>query len=137
MTSEELNIRQLKLVSGDDIIALVHKKDNLMVAIERPMKIIHNLFGGYQLVPWFVFSNQTLFTLDPRQVLQHCEVSNDFKETYIKVSTEVVAPPLRSDKLFPDEIHPDLMEELEASERLDEFDDYVQDNVGKKDRILH
>ena len=82
MSSKELNIRQFKLTSGEDIVALAHSKDDKIVAIERPMKIIQNLFGGYQLVPWFIFSNQKLFTLDKKHVLHHSEVTNDFKDTF-------------------------------------------------------
>jgi len=130
MNTKELNIRHFKLVSGEEIVALVHNKDDEFVAIERPMKIMNNMFGGYQLVPWFVFSDQRMFALQQNQVLHHCEVDDNFKDTYVKVSTEVNTPTLKDDAL-------ELLDKLDASEFLDEFDEYTLDNNGKKDRILH
>tara|TARA_B100001094_G_C17500843_1_gene470979 strand:+ start:129 stop:518 length:390 start_codon:yes stop_codon:yes gene_type:complete len=129
MNSEELNIRHFKLINGEEIVALVHNKDDKFVAIERPMKILQNMFGGYQLAPWFVFSNQKMFALHQNQVLHSCIVDDNFKDTYIKVSTDVQVPTLRADP-------GDMVEDLETSEMLDELDDIVRE-TEKKDRILH
>ena len=38
----DLNIRQFKLMNGEEIVALVHSKDDHMIAIERPCKVHSN-----------------------------------------------------------------------------------------------
>ena len=60
---DALNIRQIKLINGEEILALVTKVDQQRWTIERPVTIRSNMLGGYQLQPWFPFSQKKLFLL--------------------------------------------------------------------------
>ena len=68
MTS--LNIRQFKLLNGEEIIALVSEKtESGAYIIERPFKINHGMIGGFYFVPWFPFSSQKLFKLHQGKII--------------------------------------------------------------------
>ena len=88
-----LNIRQFKLLNGEEIIALVSEKtESGAYIIERPSKINHGMIGGFYFVPWFPFSSQKLYKLHQGKIIYHVEIDEDIKEEYIKLAKEGMRP---------------------------------------------
>jgi len=115
---EDLNIRHFKLINGDDILALVHKKENGKIFVERPVLVHSNLIGGFQLQPWFPFSSQTMFTITIADIMAHVNIDHDVKLTYMKAVTEKpVIPDLKTEEEMVDEYenYLDAEEALETS----------------------
>lgn len=86
MTDRKINIRQFKMLNGEDIIGLVNQKETKSYIIERPFKIISNMIGGFSLLPWFPFSSQKLFKVSNEFIMHHVEIDEDMKTEYIKLA---------------------------------------------------
>mgnify|MGYP003655135879 FL=1 len=82
MTQDKINIRQFKMLNGEDIIGLVNQKETKSYIIERPFKIIANMIGGFSLLPWFPFSSQKLFKVNNEFIMHHVEIDEDMKTEY-------------------------------------------------------
>ena len=83
-----VNIRQFKLMNGDEIICLVESINETNYMIDRPFKVIVNPIktDAFNLVPWFDLSLSNTFTIDKSMVVAHAIVADSIKETYIKFS---------------------------------------------------
>ncbi len=134
MTEERLNIRQFKMLNGEEIIGLVNQKETNSYIIERPFKIMPNMIGGFTLLPWFPFSSQKLFKIGNKFIMHSVEIDEDMKTEYIKLaSTEpkITKPALaRTDSR-------ELLQEFEEfleEEAREEFD-FARDL--KKNKVLH
>lgn len=113
-----MNIRQLKLISGEEIICLIASDNDKSYMVERPLVVLSNPLspGKYKLYPWFGLSNSNLISIDKKSVITHAEVDDDVKETYIRLaisdynpqqqdlSFEEDGPEYQSD-LFDDDDH--------------------------------
>ena len=64
MNDQKLNIRQFKMMNGEEIIGLVNQKEPSSYIIERPFQIKPTMMGGFSLLPWFPFSSQKLFKIE-------------------------------------------------------------------------
>jgi hypothetical protein len=122
---EKLNIRQFKLLNGEEIIALVSEKtESGAYIIERPFKINHGMIGGFYFVPWFPFSSQKLYKLHQGKIIYHVEIDEDIKEEYIKLAKEGMRPrpttKLRSAEQIMDELAEEMDAELSAEEYYNE-----------------
>jgi len=84
----DISVRQFKLYSGEDIIALVSKVDGENYIVERPFRLIQNLIGQYQLTPWFQFSDQTLFKILRSRIIHSAEISKEIREAYISIASQ-------------------------------------------------
>jgi|21_taG_2_1085346.scaffolds.fasta_scaffold33112_2 hypothetical protein len=124
---DALNIRQIKLINGEEILALVTKVDQQKWTIERPVTIRSNMLGGYQLQPWFPFSQKKLFTIMGSDILAHVEIDLDVKETYVKAVT--ATPPRNSPPEFKTE------EQLQAE--YDELIDEVYNEEQSSKKTIH
>lgn len=82
-----MNIRQIKLVNGDDIIAIVQSVNKTNLLIERPIKIELCGDGDFKFMPWFALSSETMFTICDRTVVHHVEVDEEIKYAYINYAT--------------------------------------------------
>ena len=82
----DVNIRQFKLMNGDEIICLVESINETNFMIDRPFKVIVNPIktDAFNLVPWFDLSLTNTFTIDKSMVVAHAVVADSIKETYIK-----------------------------------------------------
>tara|TARA_B100000927_G_scaffold153870_1_gene123970 strand:- start:3032 stop:3415 length:384 start_codon:yes stop_codon:yes gene_type:complete len=110
-----LNIRQFKLLNGEEIIALVSEKtESGAYIIERPFKINHGMIGGFYFVPWFPFSSQKLYKLHQGKIIYHVEIDEDIKEEYIKLAKEGMRPRPTTKLRSADDIMEELAEEMDA-----------------------
>jgi len=122
MTS--LNIRQFKLLNGEEIIALVSEKtDSGAYIIERPFKINHGMIGGFYFVPWFPFSSQKLFKLHQGKIIYHVEIDEDIKEEYIKLAKEGMRPRPTTKLRSADDLMEELAEEMDAELASEEYNE--------------
>ena len=87
----DVNIRQFKLMNGDEIIGLVESINETNYMIDRPFKVIVNPIknDAFNLVPWFDLSLSNTFTIDKSMVVAHAIVADSIKETYIKFSVQL------------------------------------------------
>ena len=60
---EKINIRQFKLMNGEEIIALVTQKEPDSYIVERPFVIRSNIIGGFAFLPWFPFQGRRFLRL--------------------------------------------------------------------------
>lgn len=85
--AKSLDIRHLKLVTGEEIIALVSKtKDNYYV-IEIPLLLVQVYEGNsysFQFKEWFPLSDDNVVTMNKGHVISLLPVDLDTKEQYLK-----------------------------------------------------
>lgn len=89
---EDVNIRHIKLVSGDEILALVNKVDSRrhLVYVERPLMLSSFNMGGketYYLAEWMPVSKEELTAISAAHIVAQAEVNQNAKEAYIRYCT--------------------------------------------------
>ena len=133
-----LNIRQFKLLNGEEIIALVNEKDDSNYFIERPYKVNAGMVGGFYFVPWFPFSSQTLFKLSREKIVYHAEIDEDMKVEYVKLASEFAKPRPKPTRLKSSD---DIVDSISANldslvDELDDIDELTA-AVNEKNKVLH
>lgn len=127
---EELNIRNFKLINGDNIIALVsnNNQDNYM--IERPVAIYSTMIGGYQFSPWFPFSEQKRYSIDKHNIIGDSSVVEEIKKEYIKyaLTKRDPVPPPESAESIINRITNQIADKLELEDIDDEYNDILPDS---------
>ena len=121
---QKLNIRQFKMMNGEEIIGLVNQKESSSYIIERPFKILPTMMGGFSLLPWFPFSSQKLFKIGKEFIMHHVEIDEDMKTEYIKLAAAIRQQP--KPVLEPDN-----------KQLLQEFDEFVEDLRDEIDLEQH
>lgn len=124
---KSLNVRQFKLINGDDILALVNSKEDNKVVVERPVSIKTNMLGGYQLIPWFPFSQQTIYIIADSDILAHVEIDLDVKETYVKAVTAT----------SPRNTTPKILSEDELSAEYEDLMNEIYDEDLATKKVIH
>ncbi len=80
---DNLNIRQFKLINGDDIIAILNTKNDDNYIVEGPVILLPNMFGNMQFAHWFPLSSQKTFKLYKNRIVHHVPVDEYIHQTYI------------------------------------------------------
>ena len=80
---DKLNIRQFKLINGEDIIAILNVKNDDNYIVEGPVVLLPNLLGNMQFQHWFPLSNQKVFKLYKNRIVHHVPVEEYLHESYI------------------------------------------------------
>ena len=124
---EKINIRQFKLMNGEEIIALVTQKEPDSYIVERPFVIRSNIIGGFAFLPWFPFSGQKIFKIENNHILHHVEIDEELKMEYIRLASHHMKPKLVPHNRIPE----DLMQEIDESieEMMDETERTYEDNI--------
>lgn len=78
-----MNIRQFKLINGEDIIAVLNTKNDDNYIVEGPVVLIPNLLGNMQFAHWFPLSKQKTFKLYKNRIVHHVPVEEYLHESYI------------------------------------------------------
>jgi len=86
----DMNVRQMKLISGDEIVCLISSDNDSTYLVETPLQVqlVVGTIGKYQLIPWFALSSSTLISIDKRNIISHCEVDEDIKRHYISLALD-------------------------------------------------
>lgn len=90
-----MNVKVLKLVSGEEIIGKV-KKENGKYHIEDPLKIIMVPSGngiGMALAPYVPYTTNEKIDINEEHVMLEIEPMEDLKSGYISEVTGIVTPP--------------------------------------------
>ena len=131
---KELNIRNFKLINGDNIIALVSSdnKDNYMV--ERPISVYSTMIGGYQFSPWFPFSDQKRYSIDKHNIMGSSSVVDSIKKEYIKyaLSAQEAFEPPESQETLLNRITDEICNRFEAEDEV-----YPVDDVPNHKETIH
>ena len=134
MTEERLNIRQFKMLNGEEIIGLVSQKETNSYIVERPFKILPNMIGGFTLLPWFPFSSQKLFKIGNQYIMHSVEIDEDMKTEYIKLAATK-----------PRTTRP-VIGRTDSRELLQEFEEFLEEDLREefdleedlvKNKVLH
>jgi hypothetical protein len=80
---DNLNIRQFKLINGEDVIGVLNVKNDNNYIIERPVVLLPNLLGNMQFAHWFPLSSQKVFKLYKNRVVHHVPIDEYLHKTYI------------------------------------------------------
>ena len=80
---DNLNIRQFKLINGEDVIGVLNVKNSDNYIIERPVVLLPNLLGNMQFAHWFPLSSQKVFKLYKNRVVHHVPIDEYLHKTYI------------------------------------------------------
>lgn len=121
--TDEIDIRQMKLISGDEIVCLVSSDNDESYLVEMPMELryVHNAPGKYHLLPWFALSSSKLISLNKSNVISHCAVDADVKYHYISLALD-------------DGSHTVGLDEVHDEDQLDMFDVLM---YPTKDDMIH
>ena len=134
MNDQKLNIRQFKMLNGEEIIGLVNQKETNSYIIERPFRIMPTVMGGFSLLPWFPFSSQKLFKIGKEHIMHSVEIDEDMKTEYIKLAA--TAPQTARPAMEPIDSEELLLEINEMVEDLqDELDSELGHNTKEKQTI--
>ena len=88
---EDVPVKLFKLVSGESIIAYVHKEDGLdTIGIEEPMKMV--IEDEQQLVfsPYLPFSDSKLHFIDTHNIMFESDAALDIKAYYMRIILDMV-----------------------------------------------
>jgi hypothetical protein len=116
---DDIDIRQFKLINGDEIIAFVQGIDieSDGYILENPVQVNYSLHSEdatqeYYLTTWMTFADLTKpFFIDQSKVITSGQVVEEVKLRYIKMVTNVNEPeePKEVDEQIP------LMEDIDET----------------------
>ena len=115
MARAEINIRHFKLVSGEEIIALLTEKNDNTIIIERPFKRVTNMLGGVHFTPWFPFSDQKLYAVSRKTIVHDTRLDETVAQEYIKIATDDT-PSIKKVRMKT------------KDSLLDEMEDFIEDD---------
>jgi hypothetical protein len=121
-SDEELkNLRAIKLISGEDILAIVYSSSNPeAILTKRPCKVIRivneNGSGNIILLKWHVFSNQELIPIMKHSLISFSKVTDSMKDFYIESVVKQIS------------------EELEESSKAYKWPDWLDEVIQNQDK---
>ena len=122
-----VDIRHFKLTNGDDVICYVQNSTEHAYIVERPAAVHVSPAGAWAFTDWFPFSDKKVFKIMKRFVINHTEVVNETKESYIKYSLQ-------------EEINRDTIKDADYNDLIgDELDNLDIDSydLDAKSRTIH
>ena len=109
---KNIDIRHFKLTNSEDLICYVQSSSEHAFIVERPAVVRVSLDGTFTFGDWFPFSDKKMFKIMKRFVINHTEVVEETKESYIKYSCQ---------DIIRDEINRDIEEyELEGESMIED-----------------
>ena len=109
---KNIDIRHFKLTNNEDLICYVQSSSDHAFIVERPAVVRVSLDGTFTFGDWFPFSDKKVFKIMKRFVINHTEVVEETKESYIKYSCQ---------DMIRDEINRDIEEyELEGESMIED-----------------
>ena len=107
---DDVNIRHLKLTSGDEVISYVATKDmnGPIVTLERPLQVHRYGLGNFFFSKWHPFAKKNECVVNPMNIVSHSECDDRVKERYIQLCLKIAEDPETV------EMTDELPEELES-----------------------
>ena len=113
----EIDIRHFKLTNGENVICYVQSSSEHAFIVERPAAVQVSPAGVWTFADWFPFSDKKVFKIMKRFVINHTEVVDETKESYIKYSCQdMIKENIESFEDYGDEINIDDTFEFDAEE---------------------
>lgn len=114
-TYDDLEFKQIKLANGEEIVGFIISESEYSIIIEMP-HLIDITDGVIRMRPWFEMSDQSIFKIEHRTIVQTTELAADYKEYFLKLLSqdEVQFEALPEDEYCAD----DELDEIEALEVL-------------------
>lgn len=86
---QDVNIRHIKLVSGEQLIAIIHDQDTEsdLMMVQKPMLIkmsSHESGTTFVFYDWQPLAKTDTCFINPFHIVSHVECVDDIKEQYIK-----------------------------------------------------
>jgi hypothetical protein len=84
---EDVPVKLFKLVSGESIIAYVHKLDDAppgLIGLEEPMTVIVESDHHFVMTPWLPFAESKLHVLEDFNVMLTTDVNLEIKAHYMR-----------------------------------------------------
>lgn len=133
-----MDIRHIKMINGDEIIALVNRNNDENLLVERPCAIKLNMVGSYTLSPYFPFSSSTLFKFLKNRILCSVKIDESLKQKYLDFVLQMRAP---TGELLAGESemlqqYQDVLKDY-ANQVAEEEDYYYEEEVTPPKKILH
>lgn len=122
---DKLDIRHIKMINGDEILALINQNNADNYLIERPVLVNQNMLGNYSLTPWFPFTKSSLFKIFKNRVIASTRIDESVQQNYINfvLSKDQPEVQIQSDSELIDKYrdmlmkgHPDEDEYYEEAE---------------------
>jgi hypothetical protein len=108
----KIDIRHFKLTNSEDLICYVQSSSEHAFIVERPAVVRVSPDGTFTFGDWFPFSDKKIYKIMKRFVINHTEVVEETKESYIKYSCQ---------DMIRDEINRDIEEyELEGESMIED-----------------
>ena len=135
---EKLDIRHIKMINGDEILALINQNNETNLLIERPVRVDSNMIGGYSLTPWFPFTKAYLFKIHKNRIVASVKIDETVQKNYINF---VLA---RQDKIAKVQSNTEILsayadmlmkEHAEEEEYL--LDNEELDEISTKEKTIH
>ena len=83
-TYDDLEFKQIKLANGEDVVGFIISETEYSVIIEMP-HVVEITDGVIRMRPWFEMSDQSIFKIQNRIIVQSVELSADYKEYFLKL----------------------------------------------------
>jgi hypothetical protein len=88
---DDVDIRQFKLSSGDEIVGMVKADDPTSVTVMQPLKLNSSNdedFTSYSFVEWIPLSKEPICAISKLHIITFVECNNFIKEKYVRMFTD-------------------------------------------------
>ncbi len=135
MEEKPLDIRHFKMINGDEVLALVNQNNDSNMLLERPVKVNHNMLGGFTLSPWFPFSKASIFRIMKNRIIASVKIDEKVQQNYINFVLQKQQPEakIQSTSELLDNYRDALMAEHAARE--EDYMDIEEDDIN--DPTIH
>ena len=87
---EKEAVKSIKLISGEEIVGVVHDISDGAVEVQGPFSVARTMGSSYILVPWMASSEEnSIVTINAISVCALMPPSEEFLEAYVKVINKV------------------------------------------------
>jgi len=135
MTTQELEIKIIKLINGDDVVCAFPTKQlpekSPLMRLIKPLQIKYvpqltpDGFKDYiALIKWAAYTPDTMVTIPKDKIMTIVNASDEMKKSYIHIAStyDSLKPPTRDDRKYKQEKFSE-QENDELNELFDEFRD--------------
>ena len=131
---DKLDIRHIKMINGDEILALINQNNADNLLIERPVLVNQNMLGSYSLTPWFPFTKTSLFKIFKNRIIASTRIDESVQQNYINFVLRKDKPEvqIQSDSELLDKYREMLMKGP-----TDEDEYYEEPELDSKPETIH
>lgn len=96
-TLDEINIQHFKLINGEEFIGLVRGTEDNRILVEFPLMLnVMSLGRGresFYFTEWMPMARTEIMSVYPNTIITHTEVTDQFKEHYIRTALKFKEKP--------------------------------------------